>query len=166
MVKYIKMWLLRLYLRERLKRMRKINDICLWEGGGEVRRLMANVINFPHFFNPSRNTKTKCVFRYVAPLPCGICVRVSHIWFKLYLQFICKYFLWNPLLWMCTGLFTNGVITFGGYPDHLPPPCHHIIFWLPPPFVSVNGEKNLPATKQHTLRPWWLSLQFRCSFYV
>ena len=25
------------------------------------------------------------------------------------------------------GLFINDVITFGGYPDPLPPPCHHVI---------------------------------------
>ena len=39
------------------------------------------------------------------------------------------------------GLFINDVITFGGYPDPLPPPCHHVIF-CPPPSVRVNREKN------------------------
>ena len=34
------------------------------------------------------------------------------------------------------GLFINDVITFGGYRDPLPPPCHHVIFWLPPPFCK------------------------------
>ena len=40
------------------------------------------------------------------------------------------------------GLFINDVINFGGYPDPPPPPCHHVLFRLPPPFLSVNGERN------------------------
>ena len=51
------------------------------------------------------------------------------------------------------GLFINDVITFGGYPDP-PSPCHHVIFWLPPPFVRVIGEKNWSTTKQRTLGRW------------
>ena len=27
----------------------------------------------------------------------------------------------------CKGLFINDVITFGGYPDPPPPPCHHVM---------------------------------------
>ena len=53
------------------------------------------------------------------------------------------------------GLFINDVITFGGYRDHPPSPlssCH--LSASPPPFVSVNGEKNRSATKQRTPAQW------------
>ena len=44
---------------------------------------------------------------------------------------------------------------FWGVTRPPPPPCHHVIFQLTPPFVRINCEKNWSATKLRTPGRWW-----------
>ena len=45
-----------------------------------------------------------------------------------------------------------------------PSPCHQAILQLPPPLVSVNGEKNCSAIKQRTMKPLMISFSVQMPF--